>query len=96
MQRKVETFDLEQAYDEKITPLMDQIIEICQEHKMPMIADFIYCVNDQGLLSGCETLLNGFENRRIDTMDGAHNALRAPARLTAWMDPPRNSGDGRG
>lgn len=30
----------EQVYDEKIVPLMQQIIEVCQEHNIGMIADF--------------------------------------------------------
>lgn len=34
--------DKEAIYDEKISPLMAQIIEICQEHKIPMFAEFQY------------------------------------------------------
>lgn len=30
----------EQVYDEKISPLMGQIIEICQKHGIAMLADF--------------------------------------------------------
>lgn len=30
----------EQVYDEKISPLMQQIIAICQEHGIAMLADF--------------------------------------------------------
>lgn len=32
--------ELERVYDEQIFPLMAQIIAICKEHKMPMLADF--------------------------------------------------------
>ena len=32
----------EKIYDEKIAPLMTQIIEICKEHKLPMFATFQY------------------------------------------------------
>lgn len=32
--------DLESLYDEKIAPLMAQIIEICDEHKLPFCASF--------------------------------------------------------
>lgn len=35
-------FDLEAAYDERIAPLMTQIIDICEEVKMPMMATFCY------------------------------------------------------
>lgn len=30
----------EQVYDEKIVPLMAQIIDICHEHNIGMVADF--------------------------------------------------------
>ncbi len=30
----------EKAYDEKIAPLMTEIIKVCKEHKIPMIASF--------------------------------------------------------
>lgn len=30
----------EQVYDEKISPLMTQIIDICHEHNIGMLADF--------------------------------------------------------
>lgn len=35
-------FDLEQVYDSQIAPLMEQIISVCKEHKMPMFATFFY------------------------------------------------------
>ena len=38
----MKNFDLENVYDEKIAPLMIQIIAICLEHKMPMGAMFCY------------------------------------------------------
>ena len=34
--------DNEKIYDEQISPLMAQIIEICKKHKIPMLATFIY------------------------------------------------------
>ena len=30
----------EKIYDEQISPLLKQVIEICKEHKIPMIANF--------------------------------------------------------
>lgn len=32
----------EQVYDEKIAPLMTQIIAICQEHKIAMLAHVLH------------------------------------------------------
>lgn len=37
-----DTFDLEAVYDEQISPLMAQIIAVCKEHRMPMVASFLY------------------------------------------------------
>jgi hypothetical protein len=39
--------NFEEIYDEKISPLMKQVISICKEHKIPMIADF-FLRNDEG------------------------------------------------
>lgn len=36
-----ELFDLEAIYDEQISPLMTQIIAICKEHDLPMLATFV-------------------------------------------------------
>ena len=33
-------FDLEQVYDEQINPLMDKIIAICKDNKLPFVATF--------------------------------------------------------
>lgn len=51
-------FDAEAVYDEKIAPMMDQVIEICQAHGIPMIASFCYA--SQGDKDGhdyCTTIL---------------------------------------
>jgi hypothetical protein len=37
-----EAFDLEAVYDAEIAPLMDKIIAVCKEHKLPMFATFLY------------------------------------------------------
>lgn len=49
-----EEYDLEAVYDEKVYPLMKQIIDICQEHQMPFVASFQYVSDgedDHGLCS---------------------------------------------
>jgi hypothetical protein len=33
-------YDKEEIYDEKIAPLMKQIIDICKEEELPMVAQF--------------------------------------------------------
>lgn len=37
-----ESFDLESVYDDQIRPLMEEIIAIVKQHKMPMLASFLY------------------------------------------------------
>ena len=46
----------EQIYDERISPLIAQVIEICQENKIAMIANF-----DLGDGLGCASALLGDE-----------------------------------
>lgn len=46
--------DLEHIYDEKISPLMAQVLAICKKHGVPMFAEFQYSED-------------GFCKSRIDT-----------------------------
>lgn len=36
----MERYDAEAAYDEKIFPLMAQILDVCKQHEIPMLATF--------------------------------------------------------
>lgn len=56
-------FNLESVYDEQISPLMKQIIAICQQHQMPMICSFAYDNDAEKDVGACTTVLNGFEGR---------------------------------
>jgi hypothetical protein len=38
--------DNEAVYDEQISPLMTQIIELCKAHSIPFAAQFQYCGDD--------------------------------------------------
>lgn len=51
-----ESFELEAVYDEKVAPLMTQIIAICREHNMPMFASFAYKANADGV-DFCTTMI---------------------------------------
>jgi len=42
----------EDVYDQKIAPLMTQIIDICKEHQIPMFATYEYASGDF-----CDTIL---------------------------------------
>lgn len=48
-----ESWGLERIYDEQIAPLMTQIIAICQEHEIPLVATFEYEPNEC-----CSTVIN--------------------------------------
>ncbi|MCA8048054.1 hypothetical protein [Burkholderia arboris] len=52
----------EQIYDEQISPLMTQIIAICKEHKIPILASFFTPGDDDPELAVTTALLgNGYE-----------------------------------
>lgn len=59
----IEAFDKEDIYDTKIAPLMTQIIEVCKEHKIPMLATFNYACTDEHSDGGndrfCTTCIDG-------------------------------------
>ena len=71
-----ESYDLEAVYDAEIFPLMAKIIDICKQHKMPMIASFAYAhdaENDD--TANCTTRL-GWPGRRPRSHDEAERAVR--------------------
>lgn len=61
----MEIFDLENVYDEQISPLMQKIIAICQENNMPMIASFAFENCEERNLGCCTTILNHFDDRKV-------------------------------
>lgn len=72
----MEIFNEEKVYDEKISPLMKQIIEICNKHKIPMVASFTFENCPERGPGKCTTLLNSFENRKDDVNQRACKMLR--------------------
>jgi len=52
MGTQFETMDLEKVYDEEIAPLMEKIIAICKEHKLPVFATFEFAPSEF-----CSTLI---------------------------------------
>ncbi|EPC5388243.1 hypothetical protein AB6864_24635 [Serratia proteamaculans] len=61
----MEIFDLENVYDEQISPLMQKIIAICKENNMPMIASFAFENCEERNLGCCTTILNDFDERVV-------------------------------
>ncbi len=51
-------FNKETVYNNEISPLVKQIIAICKEHEIPMLAVFTYENCPQKGVGRCTTLLN--------------------------------------
>jgi len=74
--REDENWDLESIYDEKISPLMVQIIAISREHKIPMFASFAYSNDDENGHGFCTTHLH-YDGRRPEPLARANAAVRS-------------------
>jgi len=78
----------EAVYDEHIFPLMEQIIVLCKEHKINMVADFSlgYApATDESLF--CTTVLPKIDpedKRGAERMMRAYNALKSEPQLFAY------------
>ena len=59
-------FDKEAVHDEKISPLVDQIVKICQEEKIPCVMDFMLKEeDDEHDPLHCITALHGLEGMPV-------------------------------
>ena len=76
----MEAFDLEQVYDDEISPLMSKIIAICKEHKMPMIASFTFVSEEESedCIGRCTTFLE-FEHRHDKRYREARSVIKPPS-----------------
>ncbi|HBZ1570543.1 hypothetical protein D2912_04320 [Klebsiella pneumoniae] len=83
MAKQPEHYNLESIYDEKISPLMRQIIDICKEHNMPMVASFAYENNEEKGIGCCTTKLI-FEGRYIKEFAEATSIIRGNPLLSAF------------
>ena len=68
----------EQIYDEKIAPLMTQIIAICQEHRIAMLATYAIPTEEAPDLA-CTTHLPDESGALPDGIKQAARALRGPS-----------------
>ncbi|MDM4471345.1 hypothetical protein [Klebsiella michiganensis] len=83
MAKQPEHYNLESVYDEKISPLMRQIIDICKEHNMPMVASFAYENSEENGIGCCTTTLT-FEGRHIKAFAGAKSIIRGNPSFSAF------------
>lgn len=77
-------FDLEAVYDAEIAPLMDRIIAICKQHKLPMLADFYYKQSPEEGDSHCTTLLH-FDERPMPAKMAHASDLLEPAQRAPML-----------
>lgn len=73
----MEFFNEEEVYDNKISPLMKQLIDVCNEHKIPMLASFTYENCEEKGIGRCSTLLNGHDGRKDDAHQSANTLIRS-------------------
>lgn len=67
-------YDKEQVYDEKINPLMAQIIDICKENDIQMLFSCYLRADDEGDLK-CDTYLESKEEN-CNNLDDAAKVIR--------------------
>lgn len=67
--------DFEPIYDEQIAPLMKQIIDICHEHGIPMIASFKLTDNDDPLYATTALHMDELFTSVIRVIRGSHTAV---------------------
>jgi hypothetical protein len=70
-----ELYNKEDVYDDEISPLVQKIIEICKENKIPAIMSFAYAANEEEGTGCCTTLLNYFEGRDVPAYSEANRFI---------------------
>lgn len=72
----------EEIYDERISPLMKEILTICKEHKIPMVASFA-CPNDDDPDLRCTSGLigNDYMGNQEGFLAALHTLCRQPTTL---------------
>lgn len=85
-QQEHQPFDLESVYDNEISPLMSQIIEICNRHKMPMLATFMYqhLHGESEDDSYCTTFLGGENDWKPARISKAFQIIRSERAFSAF------------
>ena len=89
---QLEYYDLERVYDEQISPLIKQIIDICKENNMPMIASFAYENCEEKGIGCCTTTLT-YEGRRIKKFAEATSLIYERPLLSAFTIMSGRKGD---
>lgn len=73
----------EKTYDERIYPLMSQIIAICREREIPLACTFQYGFSEEDGAELCTTVLTAFE--RTDEFMRGLGKMHAPRSNTVAL-----------
>ena len=79
-QPEKEVFDLEAVYDAEIHPLMEEILRVCKEHQLPMVASFLFARGADGTEGLCSSLITGSDARGSRTLRLAGELIRTGVR----------------
>lgn len=84
-EKRLLDFNVEAVYDEKISPLMRQIIAIAKEHGIPMFATFVYEQDTDGNGTGhCTTLINDIPDRHVEKLQECSRVIQRRADFMAF------------
>lgn len=53
----MDSWDEEEAFTEKINPLMEEVARLCREYRIPMVAHFVIGQSESGPKTGTMSLL---------------------------------------
>jgi hypothetical protein len=77
----MELYNHEDIYDNEISPLMQKIIAICKEHKIPVIASFAYENDEENGVGSCTTNIF-FDDRKPEGFLSANREIRTGGNTT--------------
>lgn len=69
-------FNKEKVYDNEISPLIKEIVAICEKNEMPMIASFAYENCPEKGVGCCTTFINDIDGMRVDNFVRANAEIR--------------------
>ena len=77
-----EIYNDEAVYDAEISPLVKQIIEICNKHNIPALMSFADDFSEEKGQGFRSTLLNNFQGRHVEEYEKSGNLLGIKNYLT--------------
>ncbi len=78
----MEIFNKEEIYDDEISPLVKQILAICNNHGIPMVASFTFENCPERGPGRCTTLINNIPDRSDNVLQQANSIIRKGGHVT--------------